>query len=262
MKILLEIDKVRYGYGSDSWLLRDISLNVAPGELLGIIGPNGAGKSTLLKIAAGVLHAQSGNVVLGGKILSGLSRREIARQMGYLPQSITSTFDYRVEEVVAMGRFAHLLGAGFLGDKDLEIVEQCMERTETTAYRKRHLSHLSGGERQRVLLASVLAQQPEILLLDEPTTGLDMHHQVSFFSLLCDLSAKGMAIAVVTHDLNLAAMFCTRLFLMCDGGVVRSGSVEEVINQEVLDDVYRQSVYVGSHPMNGRPMVLPIGGSS
>ncbi len=258
MTTLLETEGVSYDYGSDGWRLNEVSLRVSGGELLGVIGPNGAGKSTLLKISAGVLHAHSGRVLLGGKKLSNLSRREIARQMGYLPQNVSSTFDYRVEEVVAMGRFAHLSGAGVMQARDREIVEDCLERTETAVYRHRHLSHLSGGERQRVLLASVLAQQPKLLLLDEPTVGLDMHHQVSFFSLLADLASKGMAVAVVTHDLNLAAMFCTRLILMRDGKIFRGGSVEEVISQEVVGEVYRQSAYVGVHPVSGRPMVLPL----
>jgi len=253
----LQIKDVAYTYSSNGWRLQPVSLDICSGQIVGLIGPNGAGKSTLLKMAAGVLRPCEGRVRLMGEDISGLSRRKIAGQLGYLPQNVSSTFDYRVEEVVAMGRFPHLAGAGFLQREDIAVIERCMEQTETIRYRRRILGQLSGGERQRVLLGSVLAQEPRILLLDEPTTGLDMHYQVGFFALLAQLAEKGMAIAVVTHDLNLAGMFCHKVLLLRDGEAVKAGSVEEVIQQDILSDVYRGSVYVGRHPLSERPIVLP-----
>lgn len=258
---LLNIEKVSYAYGPNGWQLENVSLALGPGQIIGIIGPNGAGKSTLLKIAAGSLSGSGGSVRLKGRSLKDLSRRQIARQLGYLPQNVTSVFDHRVEEVVALGRFPHLTGAGFLASDDLEVIERCMEQTETIAFRNRPLSQLSGGERQRVLLASVLAQQPQVLLLDEPTTGLDIHYQVTFFSLLMELADKALAVAVVTHELNLAAQYCHRLLLLHNGKTVKEGPVEEVFRQEVLGEVYRHSVLVGTHPVSKKPIALPLTGA-
>lgn len=255
---LLRIDNINYAYRQSGWRLRDVSLTVSSGEIVGIIGPNGAGKSTLLKIAAGLLARRVGQVSLLGKDIVDYSRRQLARELGYLPQNVQSTFDYCVEEVVAMGRFAHLSGTGFLQAEDLAVVQHCLDQTETTSYRSRGLAQLSGGERQRVLLASVLAQQPKVLLLDEPTTGLDLHHQVTFFSLLRQLAQRQMAVVVVTHDLNLAGEFCQRLLLLSRGQAVKEGDAQAVIRQDVLEDVYRQSVYVGRHPLTDKPMVLPL----
>lgn len=254
---LLKIDSVDYSYDGSLWQLTNISLELHSGEIIGIIGPNGAGKSTLLKIAAGTIQPKAGNITLCGRELHDMSRREIAAQMGYLPQQVTPTFDYSVEEIVAMGRYCHLRGAGFLAHEDIKVIERCMSETETTAYRDRKMSHLSGGERQRVLLASVLAQQPQVLLLDEPTTGLDLHHQSSFFSLLSLLAKSGMAIAVVTHDLNLAGLFCDRLVLLERGLMVKDADVAEVLNQKVLESVYCGSILVGRHPQCDKPTVLP-----
>ena len=254
----MRIENVCFAYEHRNWHLKNVSLDIYSGEIVGIIGPNGAGKSTLLKIAAGILTEQSGNVNLLGRVLSEIPRRQIAKNLGYLPQNVTSIFDYRAEELVAMGRFPHLQGAGFLQQHDLRQVDLCMRQTETIEYRDRPLSQLSGGERQRVLLASVLAQQPDILLLDEPTTGLDLHHQVAFFQLLSELAKNQMAVAVVTHDLNLAAQFADRLLLLRDGKTVKTGTVPEVIQQNIIKDVYRNSVYVDRHPLTGKPITLPF----
>ena len=255
---LLSLKNIGYDYPQTRWRLQNVSLNIPPRRIVGVIGPNGAGKSTLLKIAAGILQPHAGSVELMQKNLANLSRRHIAQHLGYLPQNVSSTFDYRVEEIVAMGRFPHQTGLGFLQPSDLELIEKCLEQTETTPFRHRPLSQLSGGERQRVFLASVLTQQPRILLLDEPTTGLDLHHQVSFFSALDRLAHDGLAVAVVTHDLNLASQFCHHLLLLRDGQTVTEGPPTAVINQKILSDVYRQSVHVSVHPITQKPIALPI----
>lgn len=253
----LQLEHIAHRYTEADWCLADIHIAMNPGEFIGIIGPNGAGKSTLLKIAAGTLSPQNGSVTLLGKNIHTLARRAIAREMAYLPQGVTSLFDYRVEELIAMGRFPHLPAAGFMRPVDIEIVEKCMTLTDTTAFRHRQVSHLSGGEKQRVLLASVLAQEPRVLLLDEPTTGLDIHHQIAFFKRLKDLAAKGIAVATVTHDLNLAGQFCDTLFLMANGREVTTGQVQDVLKQDILAEVYQENIYVGRHPKTGKPIVLP-----
>ena len=255
---LLEIENISYTYTQTEWQLRDISLQVNAGEIIGVIGPNGAGKSTLLKIAAGILKPDVGSIELLNEPIHKLERRRIARILGYLPQNVTSLFDYRVEEVVAMGRYAHARGLGFLDNNDLAITKRCLEQTETREFRDRSLWHLSGGERRRVLLASVLAQEPKILLLDEPTTGLDLHHQVRFFELLTQQVRQGLAVVVVTHDLNLASLFCDRLVLMQAGKVICQGSANQVLRESVLGTVYPDNIHIDAHPVHGQPIVLPL----
>jgi cobalamin transport system ATP-binding protein len=255
---LLELANVRYRYSQSEWQMCDITLQAQAGTILGIIGPNGAGKSTVLKIAAGILKPDAGKVMLLDEAIHSQDRRRIARILGYLPQDVSSLFDYRVEEVVAMGRYVHGRGLGFLDAGDIAIINRCLEQTETTEFRDRSLSHLSGGERQRVLLASVLAQEPKILLLDEPTVGLDLHHQVRFFELLAQQVRQGLAVVVVTHDLNLASLFCEQLVLMQAGKVICKGTVKEVIEESVLETVYPGNIYIATHPVHGQPIVLPI----
>ena len=253
----LDFTDVSYAYRQTDWTLRPISHRLLPGSLLGIIGPNGAGKSTLLKIAAGIIKPATGVIELLGRPLTDLTRRALARQLAYLPQNVTSTFDYTVEQVVALGRFPHLKGTGFLQSHDVAIVNRCLADTDTENFRHRPISQLSGGQRQRVLLASVLAQQPQVLLLDEPTNGLDLYHQATLFSLLKTLAGQGIAIIVVTHDLNLAALYCDRLLLLQDGSMVRQGSIEQVICQEVLGPIYHETIRIISDPQSRRPIVLP-----
>jgi iron complex transport system ATP-binding protein len=255
---LLKIEKVSYTYTQTDWQLRDISLQVNAGEIIGIIGPNGAGKSTLLRIAAGILQPDAGSVKLLDEHIHKLERRRIARILGYLPQNVTSLFDYRVEEVVAMGRYANARGLGFLDRNDIVVTERCLEQTQTREFRDRSLWHLSGGERQRVLLASVLAQEPKILLLDEPTAGLDLHHQVRFFELLAQQVRQGLAVVVVTHDLNLASLFCDCLVLMQSGKVIHRGTANQVLRESILGTVYPDNIHIDAHPVHGQPMVLPL----
>ena len=253
----LQADSLGFSYSKSDWQLADICLELTSGMVLGIIGPNGAGKSTLIRILAGVESDYSGTVELFNTDMRKLHRRKIAAKMAYLPQSVNAVFDFSVEEIVAMGRFPHISGIGILSSQDREIIDKCMCTTQVSKFAKRKISQLSGGERQRVMLASVLAQQPEVLLLDEPTAGLDLHHQVSFFNLLKELAGKGMAIAVVTHDLNLAAHSCGQLLLLKRGSVVKHGSVEQVLQQETITKVYGQQVYLSRHPATNQPVVLP-----
>jgi len=259
---LLRFDAVGYQYLDSDWQLDSVTLAASAGEVLAVIGPNGSGKSTLLRLGAGVLEPGSGRVVLEGRESGALSRREIARTLGYLPQQVTSEFDYRVEEVVAMGRFPHLSGAGFLSAADLAVVARCLAETEIESYRRRRLSRLSGGERQRAFLASVLAQEPRVLLLDEPTSSLDLHHQVRFFGLVQRLSRHGMAVVVVTHDVNLASLYCDRVALLRDGRLVEEGSPEAVLRADVLRATYGEEMLLERHPTTGRPIVLPAGAAA
>ena len=255
---LLQLDGVTYRYPDAAWRLQATSLSLHAGEVTAVIGPNGSGKSTLLKLAAGVLSPEQGRVLLEGRDLDAIPRKAVARTLGYLPQQIQYAFDYSVMDVVSMGRFPHLSGLGFLSADDVAVVERSMEQTATAAYRERSLSHLSGGERQRVYLASILAQEPRLLLLDEPTASLDIHHQANFFRRLRRLAGDGLGVGVVTHDLNVASLYCDRLFLMAKGARVCEGDAGEVLRQEALSEVYGESVVVQQDPRTGKPIVLPV----
>lgn len=255
---LLFLEQVAFQYPGAGWRLEPVSLRLEAGEMAAVIGPNGSGKSTLLKLACGVLAPNAGRVLMDGRDLAGVPRKAVARVLGYLPQQIHYAFDYTVAEVVAMGRFPHLAGLGFLSPKDMAVVEDSMRQTEILDYGERALSHLSGGERQRVYLASILAQEPRVLLLDEPTSALDIHHQARFFRLLRRLVARGLAVGVVTHDLNVASFHCGRLFLMAAGARVREGPPSEVLRPEVLSEAYGETVVVQTDPRSGKPIVLPL----
>ena len=236
-----------------------VNLEVNRGEIVGLLGPNGAGKTTTFSMACGMIAPTEGQVFLNGVEVTKWPMYQRAQNgMGYLPQDVSSLFDYRVKEVVAMGRYVHGRGLGFLDAQDIAIINRCLEQTETTEFRDRSLSHLSGGERQRVLLASVLAQEPKILLLDEPTVGLDLHHQVRFFELLAQQVRQGLTVVVVTHDLNLASLFCDQLVLMQAGKVICKGKANEVVKESVLETVYPGNIYIDTHPIHAQPIVLPI----
>ena len=255
---LLALEGIRHRYDEAAdWELNVPAFEVREADVVGILGPNGSGKSTLLRIAAGTLRALEGAVLLEGVELARMDRRWIARRLGYLPQNVESQFDYKVEEVAGMGRYAHGAALGASGTIDAEAVERSLVATDVERLRSRRLSHLSGGERQRVFLASVLAQEPRVLLLDEPTRHLDVHHQVRFFRLLCELARQGLGVAVVTHDLNLAALYCRRVLVLKDGKPFRDGTVDEVLREDVLQSLYGSEIVMGRHPRSGRRIVLP-----
>jgi iron complex transport system ATP-binding protein len=253
----LRLTNIRFRYPDSEWELRVPEFRLYEGLLLGIIGPNGSGKSTLLRLAAGIGTLLDGYASLNGRDLTRLPRREIARMLGYLPQEIASSYDYTVEEVVRMGRYPHLKGLGGLGREDLDAVEESLKLTGLFELRKRSLSRLSGGEKKRAFLASVLAQKPRLLLLDEPTGALDVHRGVQFFKILRHLSLNGIGIAVVTHDLNFASLFCQSIVLLSGGQTMAQGDPSSVLSQRNLQAVYGPEILIQRHPETGRPLVLP-----
>jgi len=254
---MLELIDIQHKFPDSDWSLYVPSLNLSCGELLCIIGPNGSGKSTLLRIAAGVLAPVQGRVRMKRQDLSRLNRRAIARQLGYLPQETASLYDFTVEEIVRMGRYPHTTGIGSLGSSDLDVIRQSLQLTEMDALAKRPLSRLSGGERKRAFLASVLSQKPQILLLDEPTEALDIHHQVQFFRILHDLAKDGLAIAVATHEINLASLFSSTLLVLSQGEIVESGPPDKVLTPSTIQTVYGETVLMGRHPQTNRPTLFP-----
>ena len=253
----IELRGVSFGYAAEV-VVRDVSFGVAPGEFVGIIGPNGSGKSTLLRLMSGYRRPWQGQVRLDGRPVERRDRRELGRLVGVVPQDTAVTFPFSVTEMVLFGRTPHVGGFGFERDRDLAAARQAMERTDTTHLARRAVTELSGGERQRVILARALAQEPAILLLDEPAAFLDIRHEVEMYDLLRDLQRGGMTVVSVLHDLNIAALYCDRLLLLHEGRLARAGTPAEVITYPTLTAVYGTEVYVALNDITGCLNVLPL----
>lgn len=257
MSLRVQAESVSFAYDTGAPVLERAGAAVNSGELLGIVGPNGSGKSTLLRLLAGVLKPKAGHVLIDGKEAFQITPRQRARIIGFLPQTVNPIFSMRVLEVVCLGRFPHLGAFGAPAAHDYAIADRCLRDTETVSLRERDFLSLSGGERQRVLLASILAQEPRLLLLDEPTSALDVHHQIEIFTLLGRLRAAGFGIAVVTHDINLAARFCDRILLLgqTSRGVIAAGVPAEVVTERLLSTAYGAPIRVCTHPLTNTPLV-------
>ena len=242
--------------------VRGVSLSVSPRRLLAVVGPNGAGKTTLLRLLSGALAPQEGEVHLDDRPLIGLSDRERARAIAVVPQSESSPFPVTVREMVGMGRYPHLGPWERAGTRDHATVDRALERCAVTAFASRDLGQLSGGERQRARIARALAQEAPILLLDEPTAGLDLHYRMELFHLLQELRDDGLAVLVITHDLNLAARFADRLLLLNRGRAHARGTPAEVASRETLEGVYEWPLRVVPHPGpgsdTGAPQTIPL----
>ena len=259
MDINYHLDQVFFRY-SDPWVLRDFSLEVHEGEILGIIGPNGSGKTSLLKLMAGLLHPQAGRLTLRGQDISTLDARALARQAAMVPQEHHVLFPFTVAEVVLMGRFVHQNGWGWESPEDLRIARAAIQVMDLEPLVDRTFQELSGGERQRTIIARALAQQAPILLLDEPTAFLDIKHQLEIYATLRGLNRdQGVTVILVSHDLNLASQYCHRLVLLHEGRVFHMGTPAEVLTVEHLRTVYGCEVIIDRHPIVGTPRItLPV----
>lgn len=255
MSVILELRKIATGY-DDLPVIQDISLSIHSGEFLGILGSNGSGKSTLLRVMAGLMPTWEGNVLIQDKPLNLISRKQLARQISFIPQTTYSDIDLTVREMVALGRSPHLGRLQRLKQIDYDKVEASLLSVDLEKLGERSFRNLSGGERQRVILARALAQEPRILLLDEPTSHLDLSHQVEFFHLLQELhSSASMTIICVSHDINLCSNYVDRVAILNEGKLYGIGRVEELLKKEILERVFHTPVLVGQHPQTGRPHV-------
>ncbi|MGH7896556.1 MAG: ABC transporter ATP-binding protein [Candidatus Binatia bacterium] len=258
---LLRLEAVRFSYRERD-VLKGISLDVGAGERFGLLGPTGSGKSTLVRLLSRVLRPSGGRISLDGRDLESYSPRDLARVVAVVPQETALDFPFSVREVVLMGRAPHLGGFGFEGDRDLAAAERAMERAGVADLGGRFFHELSGGEKQRVVIARALAQEPRVLLLDEPTTFLDIKHVVDIFELLCALSEeKGITLIVILHDLNLAALYLRRLALLKDGRILACGDPEQVLTYRNIRETYESDVYIQRNDLTGRLNVLPLGRS-
>lgn len=252
---VIEARDVKFKYKSN-WVLNDIAFQTLEGEFLGIIGPNGSGKTTLIKIIDGLLAPDEGVVSFRGKNIRHFRRNDIAKVIAMVPQDIPLGFPFTVQEVVMMGRSPHLGRLRFEGASDFEIVRTAMETTDILPFASRSINELSGGERQRVLIARALAQQPQVILLDESTAFLDIKHQVAFFDLMKTLNKnEKLTVIAVTHDMNLASLYCDRIMLLDGGRVHTIGTPDEVLTQSHIREVYDTDVLVDLNPMTGSPRV-------
>ncbi|HMK51547.1 MAG TPA: ABC transporter ATP-binding protein, partial [Thermodesulfobacteriota bacterium] len=211
---MIELNSISFRY-REEWVLEDVSFRVEKGEFVGVIGPNGSGKTTLLKMLYRLLSPQKGEILFELVPIRKMDRADIAKRIGVVAQETQLLFPFSVLETVLMGRSPYLGHLMFESEKDLEIAKKAMEWTETLSFSERPMDELSGGERKRVFIARALAQEPEVILLDEPTANLDIHHQMDFLDLILTLNReRGLTILMASHDMNVASEFCDRLILL------------------------------------------------
>lgn len=264
----LQVERLSFGYdptqdslteGTRSFSLVDVSLRVQRGSLTGLLGPNGCGKTTLLKLMAGVLRSRTGAITLRGRAIRDMPRRELARQIAVVPQETHPAFDYSVLEMVLMGRHPHLGAFQLEGPEDVALAYDSMSATGTAHLAERSYMTLSGGEKQRVVIASALAQAPDVLLLDEPTASLDLAYQMEVASLLHRLNRdRGVSMVLATHDLNLAASLCDSLVLVRSGRVLAHGPTRDVLTAAMIRQLYDVDADVRVHDASGHLTVVPI----
>lgn len=256
----LRVDGLTCGYGA-RMVLDGFSLSLRRGEFLAVIGPNGCGKSTLVKSITRALRPAGGAVALGGRDIWRMKPRELARQVAVVAQETGVEFDFTVEEVVAMGRLPYLSRFRRETEADDRAVRRALEATNTLHLADRLVTGLSGGERQRVMVARALAQEPELLILDEPTAHLDIAHQIELLDLTRRLNReRGLTVIAVLHDLNLASQYAGRLLMMKDGRRFAEGSPAEVVTEANVSAVYGSRVRVTVHPEEGSPHVILLSG--
>ncbi|MCE2405165.1 MAG: ABC transporter ATP-binding protein [Dehalococcoidia bacterium] len=247
----IQAERLVAGYDKTN-VLTNVDVAVEDGEMVGIIGPNGSGKTTLLK-------PRSGGVYLDGKALREMSTGEVARGMAVLPQAPNAPPELTVRELVSYGRYPHVPWLKRLGEGDREVIDRALSECRLEAMAQRQVSTLSGGERQRAWLAMALSQEPKLMLLDEPVTLLDICHQLEIMDLIAQLNAKrGITVLMVLHDLNLASRYCERLIAVSHGRVAYDGPANEVIQPDVLREVFNVDAYIIQNPHTGRSVCYPF----
>lgn len=257
----IDIESVRFTYGESS-ALSGVDASIPSGSLTGIIGPNGSGKSTLLRILGSVLKPSSGKVLYGGADISSLPPMRRARSVGAVLQDHSAQYGFSVREVVEMGRFPYIGLFGGIKAADKAAVATAMQMCGVAKLSPRQVTSLSSGEKQRVFIARALAQEPEVMLLDEPTSHLDISYQLEIMEILRKLADKGTTVVIVMHDLNLAGLYCDRLLALKSGSVVSEGPPDNVLTAENILEVYGVRAVVKNNPETSRPGIVMLTPSS
>jgi len=252
---MIEVHSISFRY-HEAWVLQEVSFRVEKGEFVGVIGPNGSGKTTLLKLLYRLLAPQRGEILFELVPMKKMDRRDIAKRVAVVAQETQLLFPFSVLETVLMGRSPYLGRLLFESEKDLEIARKAMEWTKILPFSERPMDELSGGERKRVFIARALAQEPDVILLDEPTANLDIQHQIEFLNLILTLNReRGLTIVMASHDMNIASEFCDRLILLRGGRIYQMGTPEEVVTKENIESVYGCEVWIDQHPVSGMPRI-------
>ena len=256
----LEVQEVSFGWRRDEPVLSGVSTTFEPGALTMIIGPNGAGKSTLLELAAGVRSPERGRVLLGERALTDWGALSLARELAVVFQREVVPFPFTVRELVTLGRYPRSSSGLSWRRADHDRVDALLSRFDLGSLAERPFDALSGGEQRRVVIARAMAQEPRVLLLDEPTAALDPRHQIAIMEHLAELASGGMSVGMVAHDLNLVAQFADRVLLLEAGRVYAEGPPSEVLRHDVLEAVFRVGLYIGVNEITGALHVHPMGG--
>ncbi len=257
-EIALQLTGACFAYDSEP-VLSQVDLEVESGRFFGLLGPNGSGKTTLLQLFCGAIRADAGAVKILGREVASWEPRELARLVAVVPQRFDLAFPFTVQEVILLGRVPHRGPLALDRAEDLEVAREAMRAVEVSHLASRRMHELSGGEFKRVVVAKALAQQPRILLLDEPAAHLDIRHQVSLYELIEDIRRRtGCTVVSAMHDLNLAAAYCDRVALLSQKRVARTGSVEAVMTYRNLRDVFGTEIYVGVNELTGHRLFTPM----
>ncbi|TRZ50111.1 ABC transporter ATP-binding protein [bacterium] len=258
MDSLLKINNLSGGYHKET-IIKDISLEIKKGDFIGIIGPNSSGKTTLLRLLSRVLIPQKGNIILGGYNIASMGLKEFCQKVAFVAQDTIINFSFSVLEIVLMGRIPHLKRLQLETNQDIQIAQNSLIMTDTVYLKEKRIDELSSGERQRVIIAKALTQEPILLFLDEPTSHLDIGHQIQILDLLKKLNRQNnLTIVMVIHDLNLAGEYCNRLILLNEGKIFKEGASPEVLTYENLEAVYKTVVVVGKSPISSKPHVFLV----
>lgn len=253
----IRVEGITVAY-AESPVLEGVDIHIAAGEMVGIVGRNGSGKSTLLKVMGRLIKPRRGAVYLNGTDISSLPTQRVAQCMAVMPQAPASPQQLTVRELIGYGRYPHIPWLQRFGIRDREVIQETMQSCRLEDFADRQLSTLSGGERQKAWIALALAQQPRVMLLDEPVTFLDLGHQLEVMDLIAELNhVHGITVVIVLHDLNLAARYCSRLIALQSGGVYADGPTENVIQEDVIREVFGIGARIGFDPLTHKPVCYP-----
>ena len=251
----MELKNISFAYDSKP-VLNDLSVFIQENDFIGLIGPNGSGKSTLLKIMSAIIKPDSGSIKFKGSETRNINKKSFAQSVSWIPQGHPMVFPFKVSEVVLMGRHPYLSPLSFESHEDFKISQRAMQTTMTSHFSDRLFNEISEGEKQRVMIASALAQNPELLLLDEPTSALDLKYQIEIMNILKNLNTNHkMTLVVAMHDLNLASRFCNRIILLNDGRIVSDGTPLQVLKKDILEEVY--GIELDLYSKNGHTLIHP-----